>query len=137
MAILGVFRNFFGYYQNAEKLPFLQKFFVQYFVAYATRFRPPYTLYIEIQCPPHKDKKTKSVYLSAVEIRLISHFKAPLTHCKNSRMILRPPLETLLGPLKCEIDGLLILPYFQKLGNSGLFCAICTNHCIIVLIQSS
>ena len=100
-------------------------------------FRPPYTLYIEIQCPPHKDKKTKSVYLSAVEIRPIWRFKALLSHCKNSRIILRLPLETLLGPLKSQIDGLLILPYFQKLGNSGLFYAICTINCIIVVIQSS
>ena len=38
MAILAVFRNFFRYYQNAEKVPFLQNFFVQYFVAYATGF---------------------------------------------------------------------------------------------------
>ena len=97
----------------------------------------PYTLYIEIQCPPHKDKKTKSVYLSAVEIRPIFDFKALLSHCKNSRIILRLPLETLLGPLKSKIDGLLILPYFQKLGNSGLLCAICTINCIIVVIQSS
>ena len=98
---------------------------------------PSYTLYIEIQCPPRKDKKTKSVYLSAVEIRPIWRFKAPLSHCKNSRMILCPPLKTFLGPLKCEIDGLLILPYFQKLGNFGLLCAICTINCIIVVIQSS
>ena len=98
-------------------------------------FGLPHTLYIEIQCPPQKDKKTKSVYLSAVEIRPIWRFKAPLSHCKNSRMILRLTLETFLGPLKCEIDGLLILPYFQKLGNFGLFCAICTINCIIVVIQ--
>ena len=38
MAILAVFHNFFGHSQNAEKLPFLQKIFVQYFVAYATGF---------------------------------------------------------------------------------------------------
>ena len=37
MVILAVFRNFFGYYQNAEKMPFLQNFFVQYFVAYTER----------------------------------------------------------------------------------------------------
>ena len=98
-------------------------------------FRPSYTLYIEIQCPPHKDKKTKSVYLSAVEIRPIWRFKAPLSHCKKGRMILRPPLEMLLSPLKSQIDGLLILPYFQKLGNFGLFCAMCTINCIIVVIQ--
>ena len=97
----------------------------------------PYTLYIENPCPPHKDKKTKSVYLSAIEIRPIWRFKAPLSHCRKGRMILRPPLETFLGPLKSQIDGLLILPYFQKLGNSGLFCAICTINCIIVVIQSS
>ena len=120
-----------------KNCPFCKNFLCNILLHMQRDFWPSYTLYIEIQCPPHKDKKTKSVYLSAVEIRLISHFKGPLTHCKNSRMILRPPLETLLGPLKCEIDGLLILPYFQKLGNSGLFCAICTNHCIIVLIQSS
>ena len=137
MAILPVFHNFFRYYQNAEKVPFLQKFFVQYFVAYATGFSAPYTLYIEIQCPHHKDKKTKSVYLSAVEIRPIWRFKAPLSHCKNSRIILRLPLETLLGPLKSQIDGLPFLPYFQKLGNFGLLCAICTINCIIVVIQSS
>ena len=137
MVILAVFRNFFGYYQNAEKMPILQNFFVKYFVAYATGFLAPYTLYIEIQCPPHKDKKTKIVYLSAVEIRLISYFKALLTHFKNSRMILRPPLETLLSPLKSQIDSLPILPYFQKLGNFGLLCAMCTINCIIVVIQSS
>ena len=82
-----------------------------------------------------KDKKTKSVYLSAVEIRLIWRFKALLSHCRKGRMILRLTLETFLGPLKCEIDGLLILPNFQKLGNFGLLCAICTINCIIVVIQ--
>ena len=135
MAILGVFHNFFRYYQNAEKLPFLQNFLCNILLHMQHVFGPSYTLYIEIQCPPHKDKKTKSVYLSAVEIRLISHFKALLTHCKNSRMILRPPLETLLGPLKSQIDSLPILPYFQKLGNFGLLCAMCTINCIIVVIQ--
>ena len=118
-----------------KKCPFCKNFLCNILWYMQQDFRPPYTLYIEIQCPPHKDKKTKSVYLSAVEIRLISHFKALLTHCKNSRIILRPPLETLLGPLKSQIDGLPFLPYFQKLGNFGFFCAICTINCIIVVIQ--
>ena len=135
MAILAVFHNFFGYYQNAEKLPFLQNFLCNILLHMQRDFCPSYTLYIEIQCPPHKDKKTKIIYLSAVEIRLISHFKALLSHCRNSCMILRPPLETLLGPLKSQIDSLPFLPYFQKLGNSGLFCAMCTINCIIVVIQ--
>ena len=120
-----------------KNCPFCKNFLCNILLHMQRDFRPPYTLYIEIQCPPHKDKKTKSVYLCAVEIRLISHFKALLAHCKNSRMILRPPLETLLDPLKSQIDGLLILPYFQKLGNFGLLCAICTINCIIVVIQSS
>ena len=83
-----------------KKCPFCKNFLCNILLHMQRDFWPSYTLYIEIQCPPHKDKKTKSVYLSAVEIRLISHFKALLTHCKNSRMILRPPLETFLGPLK-------------------------------------
>ena len=120
-----------------KNCPFCKNFLCKILLHMQHDFRPPYTLYIEIQCPPHKDKKTKSVYLSAIEIRLISHFKALLSHCKKGRMILRPPLETLLSPLKSQIDGLLILPYFQKLGNSGLFYAICTINCIIVVIQSS
>ena len=118
-----------------KNCPFCKSFLCNILLDMQHDFRPPYTLYIENPCPPHKDKKTKSVYLSAVEIRLISHFKALLSHCKNSRIILRLPLEMLLVPLKCEIDGLLILPYFQKLGNFDLFCAICTINCIIVVIQ--
>ena len=120
-----------------KNCPFCKNFLCIILLHMQRDFRPPYTLYIEIQCPPHKDKKTKSVYLSAVEIRPIWRFKAPLSHCRNSRMILRLTLETLLGPLKSQIDGLLILPYFQKLGNFGLLCAICTINCIIVVIQSS
>ena len=120
-----------------KKCPFCKNFLCNILLHMQRDFWPSYTLYIENPCPPHKDKKTKSVYLSAVEIRLISHFKALLSHCKKSRMILRLTLETLLGPLKSQIDGLLILPYFQKLGNFGLLCAICTINCIIVVIQSS
>ena len=120
-----------------KNCPFCKIFLCNILLHMQRDFQPPYTLYIEIQCPPHKDKKTKSVYLSAVEIRPIWRFKAPLSHCRNSRMILRLTLETLLGPLKSQIDGLLILPNFQKLGNFGLFCAICTINCIIVVIQSS
>ena len=120
-----------------KKCPLCKKFLCNILLHMQRDFRPSYTLYIEIQCPPHKDKKTKSVYLSAVEIRPIWRFKAPLSHCRNSRMILRLTLETLLSPLKSQIDGLLILPYFQKLGNFGLLCAICTINCIIVVIQSS
>ena len=131
MAILLVFHNFFRYYQNAEKVPFLQKFFVQYFVAYATGFTHYIQQFVSAIC------KQNALILSAIEIRPIFDFKALFSHCKNSRIILRLPLETLLGPLKSQIDGLLILPYFQKLGNFGLFCANCTNHCIIVVIQSS
>lgn len=138
MAILAVFHNFFRYYQNDKNIALFAKFFCAIFCCICNGiFGLPYTLYIKNPCPPNKDKKTKSVYLSAVEIRLISHFKAPLTHCRNSRIILRPPLETFLGPLKCEIDGIPILPNFQKLGNFGLFCANCTINCIIVVIQSS
>ena len=120
-----------------KNCPFCKIFLCNILLHMQHVFGPSYTLYIENPCPPHKDKKTKSVYLSAVEIRPIWRFKAPLSHCRNSRMILRLTLETLLGPLKSQIDGLLILPYFQKLGNFGLLCAICTINCIIVVIQSS
>lgn len=120
-----------------KKCPFCKIFLCNILLHMQHIFGLPYTLYIENPCPPHKDKKTKSVYLSVVEIWPIWRFKALLTHCKFCRIILRPPLETLLGPLKSQIDGLLILPYFQKLGNFGLLCAICTINCIIVVIQSS
>ena len=64
MAILGVFRNFFGYYQNAEKVPFLQKFFVQYFVAYAIRFRPPvYIIYRNSMSAPQRQKDKKCLFV--------------------------------------------------------------------------
>ena len=120
-----------------KNCPFCKIFLCNILLHMQHVFGPSYTLYIENPCPPHKDKKTKSVYLSAVEIRPIWRFKAPLSHCRNSRMILRLTLETLLGPLKSQIDGLPFLPYFQKLGNFGLLCAICTINCIIVVIQSS
>ena len=64
MAILAVFHNFFGYYQNAEKPPFLQKFFVQYFVAYATHFRPPvYIIYIKSMSAPERQKDKKCLFV--------------------------------------------------------------------------
>ena len=64
MAILGVFRNFFGYYQNAEKMPFLQKFFVQYFVVYATRFRPfVYIIYRNSMSAPQRQKDKKCLFV--------------------------------------------------------------------------
>ena len=72
MAILAVFHNFFGYYQNAEKLPFLQNFFVQYFVAYATVFRPPvYIIYIKSMSPPQRQKDKKCLF---VRHRNIAYF---------------------------------------------------------------
>ena len=64
MAILAVFHNFFGYYQNAEKLPFLQKFFVQYFVAYATGFLAPvYIIYKNSMSAPQRQKDKKCVFV--------------------------------------------------------------------------
>ena len=67
MAILAVFHNFFRYYQNAEKLPFLQNFFVQYFVAYATRFRPfVYIIYRNSMSAPQRQNAYK---MSAPEKR--------------------------------------------------------------------
>ena len=64
MAILPVFHNFFRYYQNAEKLPFLQKFFVQYFVAYATHFRPPvYIIYRKSVSAPQRQKDKKCLFV--------------------------------------------------------------------------
>ena len=64
MAILAVFHNFFRYYQNAEKLPFLQKFFVQYFVAYATRFRPPvYIIYRKSVSALERQKDKKCLFV--------------------------------------------------------------------------
>ena len=64
MAILAVFRNFFRYYQNAEKLPFLQKFFVQYFVAYATGFSAPvYIIYRNSMSAPQRQKDKKCLFV--------------------------------------------------------------------------
>ena len=64
MAISPVFHNFFGYYQNAEKLPFLQKFFVQYFVAYATGFSAlVYIIYRNSMSEKKKKKDKKCLFV--------------------------------------------------------------------------
>ena len=64
MAILAVFHNFFGYYQNAEKMPFLQKFFVQYFVAYATGFWPlVYIIYKNSMSALQRQKDKKCLFV--------------------------------------------------------------------------
>ena len=64
MVILAVFRNFFGYYQNAEKVPFLQNFFVQYFVAYATGFLAlVYIIYRNSMSAPQRQKDKNCLFV--------------------------------------------------------------------------
>ena len=66
MAILAVFHNFFGYYQNAEKLPFLQNFLCNIllhmqhdlYIIYIN-LCSPYANKTPLFCPPEKNGNSR------------------------------------------------------------------------------